>query len=337
MEITSHPPLSTRCIWPASPSLETRESGTPHVVPYGQSGLPAHCAFTDLVRFQDRWLCCFRESDAHALGKLGVIRVLESPDGENWRAAHVFADDGYDLRDPHFSRPGDGRLMINFTGRTQVNGVYEDVQSFAAFTSGEAGWGEAVALEADGYWIWQIGWHEGVAYSWARQIVEGLPYGFFRSRDGVQWERLISLQGGNETAVTPLPDGRLLAFRRRNDAEIGISAAPFLDWTWTPQGRFAGGPGLLVLSDGRVLAGCRFHRPNLPREKKSYFALSLLDPASGMLQPRIEFQGGPDCGYPGLVEHEGEIWVSHYSGTKTESSIYLTRVPTAALDFLSLS
>ncbi len=306
MEITSTPPVHTRRIWQGAP----------------------HCAFTDLVLFEGRWLCCFRESDAHALGRLGVIRILESRDGEAWQSAHVFADPGYDLRDPHFSQPGDGRLMMNFTGRTQVNGLYEDVLSFAAFSRDGVAWSDAVPIEADGYWIWQVRWHEGTAYSWARKIVEGLPYGFFRSADGIHWERLIAMDGGNETAITVLPDGRLMAFRRRNDAEVGISSAPFLDWEWTPQGRYAGGPGLLVLSSGRVLAGCRYHRPNMPREEKSYFALSLVDLDQLSLLPVIDFQGGRDCGYPGMVEHGGEIWVSHYAGSKTESAIYLSRVPT---------
>lgn len=313
MEVSSHPAVTTRRIWQGAP----------------------HCAFTDLAFFAGRWLCCFRESDFHALGRLGVIRVLESTDGEDWQSAYVFTDPGYDLRDPHFSHPGDGRLMINFTGRTQVNGAYEDVLSFAAFTSDGVAWGASIPLQADGYWIWQIRWHEGFAYSWARKIVEGLPYGFFRSADGINWERLIAMEGGNETALTALPDGHLMAFRRRNDAEIGISSAPFLHWDWTPQGRYAGGPALLVLKDGRVLAGCRYHRSTLPREEKSYFALSLVDIDQRLLLPSIEFQGGQDCGYPGLVENGAEIWVSHYAGSKTESAIYLSRVPISALEISS--
>lgn len=309
METHSNPLVSTRRIWQGAP----------------------HCAFTDLVFFAGRWLCCFRESDSHALGILGVIRVLESRDGEDWQSAYVFTDPGYDLRDPHFSEPGDGRLMINFTGRTQVNGVYEDVQSFGAFSSDGITWSQPAALEADGYWIWQIRWQEGIAYSWARKIVEGLPYGFFRSSDGIVWEQIISLEGGNETALTLLPDGRMLAFRRRNDAEIGVSAPPFENWEWHPQGRYAGGPNLLKLADGRIVAGCRYHRPNTPREEKSYFALSLLDVENLSLQSVVEFQGGQDCGYPGMVEKDGELWVSHYAGSKTDSAIFLSQVPLSAL------
>lgn len=40
-----------------------------------------HSAFTDLIRFQDRWLCCFREATTHA-SKDGTIRIIESADGD---------------------------------------------------------------------------------------------------------------------------------------------------------------------------------------------------------------------------------------------------------------
>lgn len=290
----------------------------------------AHCAFTDLVFFDGRWLCCFRESDSHALGILGIIRVIESQDGEDWHSVHVFSDSGFDLRDPHFSRPSDDRLMINFTGRTQVDGRYEDVLSFASFLSADNAWDAPVAMESDGYWIWQIRWHEGVAYTWARKIIEGLPYRFLRSKDGIHWEKLVQLDGGNETSITFLADGRLLAFRRRADAEIGISSFPYLDWQWHSQQQFVGGPNLLVLSSGEVIAGCRLHRPGVPQEERSYFVINVVDVEKLTFQPVMEFAGGQDCGYPGLVENGGEIWVSHYAGSKTQSAIYLSRVPISA-------
>ena len=97
-----------------NPILETRKiwEGAPH------------CAFTDLAYHSGQWLCCFRESDSHALGRLGTIRVLKSTDGQCWTSAFVFSDPALDLRDPHFSQPGDGRLVLNFTGRQQAGGEY---------------------------------------------------------------------------------------------------------------------------------------------------------------------------------------------------------------------
>ena len=300
-----------------NPILETRKiwEGAPH------------CAFTDLAYHSGQWLCCFRESDSHALGRLGTIRVLKSTDGQCWTSAFVFSDPALDLRDPHFSQPGDARLVLNFTGRQQADGKYLGIQSFVTFSADGNAWDPPIAMSTDGYWVWQIRWHAGLAYTWSRKIVEGLPYAFFRSADAIHWEPTIRLESGNETALAVLNDGRLLALRRKNDAMLGISSPPYQTWEWNQLGRFVGGPNLMVLSDGRVIAGCRYHHPDLPEDQKSYFALSIVSTDQLSMQPVITFPGGQDCGYPGMVEKDSILWVSHYSGTKHDAAIYLTQIP----------
>ena len=62
----------------------------------------AHNAFTDLIRFRDRWYCTFREAEAHVGGN-GKLRVLESDRGEKWDSAALLSEDGIDLRDPKLS------------------------------------------------------------------------------------------------------------------------------------------------------------------------------------------------------------------------------------------
>jgi hypothetical protein len=45
-----------------------------------------HNAFTDLVRYNDRWFCTFREGRGHASFD-GSLRVLRSGDGAKWESA----------------------------------------------------------------------------------------------------------------------------------------------------------------------------------------------------------------------------------------------------------
>ncbi len=45
-----------------------------------------HNAFTDLVRFNDRWFCVFREGQGH-VSPDGALRVITSVDGEKWESA----------------------------------------------------------------------------------------------------------------------------------------------------------------------------------------------------------------------------------------------------------
>src|SRR4051812_33142162 len=70
-----------------------------------------HSAFTDLVYFKGRWLCVFREGQAHVSAD-GAIVVLESGDCEKWeRAAKLTSADG-DLRDPKISIAPENRLLL---------------------------------------------------------------------------------------------------------------------------------------------------------------------------------------------------------------------------------
>ena len=49
-----------------------------------------HNAFTDLIRWQDKWWCTFREADAHVGGD-GQARVLVSTDGKTWESAALIS------------------------------------------------------------------------------------------------------------------------------------------------------------------------------------------------------------------------------------------------------
>ena len=71
----------------------------------------AHNAFTDLIRWRNRWYCTFREGDAHVGGD-GRIRVLVSADGDKWTSAALVSEAGIDLRDAKPSITPDDRLMI---------------------------------------------------------------------------------------------------------------------------------------------------------------------------------------------------------------------------------
>src|ERR1044071_3170971 len=91
--------------------ISTASAATPEVVSVKKIwDKGKHNAFTDLVRFKDKWFCVFRESEAHVGGN-GVIRVLTSADGEEWTLAATVAEEGIDLRDPKVSVTPKGKLM----------------------------------------------------------------------------------------------------------------------------------------------------------------------------------------------------------------------------------
>ena len=53
-----------------------------------------HNAFTDLVRFKDRWYCVFREGKGH-VSPDGALRVLTSANGKQWESAALLTSEDW--------------------------------------------------------------------------------------------------------------------------------------------------------------------------------------------------------------------------------------------------
>lgn len=96
----------TLVVRPAAEIIDVREI----------SDAPASCAFTDLIRPRDSWVCVFCEGDSHVPGTNGAIRVLTSADGNQWSSAALMREAAVGLRDPKFSAMPDGRLMLLMGG-----------------------------------------------------------------------------------------------------------------------------------------------------------------------------------------------------------------------------
>lgn len=78
-------------------------------------------AFTDLIFFQDKFFCCFRESNSHAGGESGKIRILVSLDALHWESVALLSEAGHDLRDPKFLS-----LLIHTGNGSTRNLFWED-------------------------------------------------------------------------------------------------------------------------------------------------------------------------------------------------------------------
>jgi len=70
-----------------------------------------HNAFTDLIWWNGRFWCVFRQGRGHVSAD-GKIRVLVSKDADVWEPTALVVLEGYDLRDPHVSITPDNRLML---------------------------------------------------------------------------------------------------------------------------------------------------------------------------------------------------------------------------------
>ena len=292
-----------------------------------------HNAFTDLIRFRDAWFCSFRESAGHVGGD-GEIRVLTSPDGEIWKSAALIAEQGIDLRDPKLSITPDGRLMI-VAGGSIYNGTktLQGRQPRVMFSADGVKWTEPQKVLADGDWLWRVTWHDGVAYGVSYNTIDTAAKGdwsltLYRSQNGVDWEKVTKLDvpgRANETTLRFLQSGKLVAMVRREGNEalkherrgwIGVAESPYEKWSWTEIHQHFGGPNFLELPNGDLWAGTRG-----PGAKT---ILCEMTPTT--LKPVLTLPSGGDCSYPGLVWHDGLLWMSYYSSHEGKTSIYLAKI-----------
>ena len=107
---------------------------------------------------------------------------------------------------------------------------------------------------------------------------------------------------------------------------MGTAAPPYTEWNWKPLGRRIGGQFITVLPDGRLLAVTRLHEA-FGGHQTGYTALVWIDPKTGALTEALRVpSGGGDTAYPGVVLHEGVLWISYYSRHGGKTEIYLAKV-----------
>ncbi len=300
-----------------------------------------HNAFTDLVRFDRKSFCTFREADGHVRGN-GKIRVLSSDDGEAWQSSALLSEEGIDLRDPKFSVTPDNRLMLVMGGSLYEDKKLKERQSRVAFSKDGRNWSAPQRVLDKGDWLWRVTWQKGRAYGIVYSVRQAAP-----GNPGVQEEwtvRLVESEDGiafrlvtmldvpgrpNEATVRFLANGDCIALIRREglnpnpdkDAWIGTSRAPYKDWKWRSAGVQVGGPNFLVLPGGAMVASGRQYNAR-PATNKTF--VGRMDRQS--VKQELILPSGGDCSYPGMVWHDGLLWLSYYSTHEGKTAIYLAKV-----------
>ncbi len=288
-----------------------------------------HNAFTDLVWHEGHWYCVFREGGAH-VSPDGALRVLRSTDGRRWESAALLRSDASDLRDAKLAVTPAGELMLS--GAAALHDRSRQThQSLVWFSRDGREWSEPVPVADPDVWLWRVTWHGDRAY--------GLGYGcgderyvrLYTSRDGRRFETLVDRlfdQGyPNESSLVFEGDRAFCLLRRDGEPANGLlgeSQAPFTEWTWRDLGQKIGGPMMLRLPDGRLLAAVRLY------DQRVRTALCWVDPQAGTLTEALELPSGGDTSYAGMVWRDDLLWVSYYSSHEGKSSIYLATVEVGA-------
>jgi hypothetical protein len=296
-------------------------------------GQAPHNAFTDLIRFQDRWFCVFREGTSH-VSPDGSLRVITSADGDKWESAALVASPVADLRDakisvvPDTNNAGarDGQLMLS--GAAALHDTSQHThQSLAWFSKDGRTWGEPQKIGDPDFWLWRITWHKGNAYSVGYDCQDERSTRLYASADGKKFDTLVErlFDVGKPSEASLAFDGDTCYCLLRCDGTgstgmLGTAESPYTKWEWKDLGLKIGGPNLLRLPDGRLIAAVRLH------DGGAHTSLGWIDPQSGKLVEALRLPSGGDTSYAGLVWHDGLLWVSYYSSHEGKTSIYLAKV-----------
>lgn len=291
-----------------------------------------HNAFTGLVRFRDRWYCAFREGQDHVC-PTGALRVLTSADGRQWTSAAHLTDPKADLRDASLSITSEGKLMLNGAAALhQPNPVRH--QSMVWLSEDGAKWSEAIRVGEPNLWLWSVSWHKGEGYGVGYATVAPEFARLYKTGNGGKTfqplvEKIYNDQfpaeaPPNESSLVFTEDGTCYGLFRRDERGapglLGVSKPPYTEWTWKVLNLRIGGPKLIRLPDARWVAAVRLYDGGVRT------SLCWLDSEAGKLTECLKLPSGGDTSYPGMVWHDGLLWISYYSSHEGKTSIYLAKV-----------
>jgi arylsulfatase len=299
-----------------------------------------HNAFTDLVRWHDRWWCTFREGAGHVSTEAG-IRVISSADGDRWESAALIERSGHDLRDPKITTTPDGMQLMIVAGDTTRDGTKPATwsQSFVSFSDDGRKWSDIHHVGPEDFWLWRVTWHDGKSYGIAYDVspdsrsAKAYATTLLASADGRSFNPLVpklyDVSGPTEATLRFAADGTALCLQRRdgkesNTALLGTSRPPYTDWTWRDLGKYFGGPNFVQLADGKWIAAGRLFNVGQPPATRT--AVCELDTAAGQLRPLLLLPSAGDSSYPGLAWHDDQLWMSYYSSHEGKTNIYLARI-----------
>lgn len=288
-----------------------------------------HNAFTDLVRWQDKMCCAFREGQGHA-GDNGKLRIIVSQNGKRWESAGLLSLPEYDLRDAALSVTPDGRLMV-LGGAQQVRDGERLTGTFVSFSKDGRTFTAPRIVIPLGRWLWRVTWHGDVAY--------GVSYGtndnryqsaLLKTKDGIHYETVTDRlfgEGGwpTEARLRFADDGTCYCLHRRdgqagNSAYLGTAKRPYTDWKWHDLHDRLGGPNFWQIPNGEWIGAGRLYDGG-PRTE-----LVHLDVENGKMTPLLRLPSGGDTSYPGMLWHDDMLWVSYYASHEGKTNIYMSKI-----------
>ena len=321
------------------------------------------CAFTDMVRYNGKFYCTFREASSHVPtfdGDDGKIRVIISDDGESWKSVALIEEKGVDLRDPKLSVMPDNRLMITCGGSVYDNNRLMEWNTRVIYSENGKEWTRPFRVKGIplNNWFFRLTWKGDTGYV-AANICEadpktgGVIMGYtegtarklivYKTTDGMNYEQV-----SDDIAPTPVACEATIKFKNdstmfmviRNAGSSNLSRWGMFTESKFPYKQFTtinkidhilGGPNILSLENDRWLLGTRGKMQNFwgisDSDKNENTTVLLRIDENGIFETICELpSGGQDTGYPGFVIYNDRLWVSYYSSHEGKAAIYISSI-----------
>jgi len=299
-----------------------------------------HNAFTDLLRFKNKFYCTFREGPGHVSGPTGNARILSSLDGKNWQNIASFKLDGMDVRDPKLSITPDKRIMVLIDVETYKDGKVETRKPYVSYSdkNGEnfsqpepSKVDPKIAVKSD--WVWRVTWNKGTGYA-----IDYQPGAIFllKTTDGKYFENVskIDIDGSpNECTIRFDKNGKMYVLVRREEGDkkgvLAICDFPYTTWQFRKLKFQLGGPDFIFLNDHTLLIGSRYYSADQVEQKKlniTKTAVFVTDIKGNVLKIIPIDESGGDTSYPGMLLYKNNLWFSYYSSHEGKTSIYLAKL-----------
>ncbi len=292
---------------------------------------------TDIVRYKGHFFMAFAKPTRE---RQNAIHILQSADGRDWKLATTLRSEieerrpdvthstHYSGRPVWFSTMPSGRLCV--TGRASEKTIVWS-------TDDGADWREELDIKLSRSYS-RIHWQNDRAYCVSDESSScGEKFELFRlesagedSAPKTVYElshNSHTLTGPRESQLVVTKDRAfcMLSFKTYNfdkvrrwlipsgkyaTGSIGVSKAPYTEWTWTQTNLKFGHPNLLVLKDASIVSSVFIEGD------EAHSALCQIDPSTGKLTELLRFPTGGIRQPVGMAEYDGHIWASFYDGPR---------------------
>lgn len=283
-----------------------------------------HNAFTDLIFYDNQFWCAYRQASSHMLLD-GVLVILTSKNAKDWNQYQILSWAGGDLRDPKFVINSQNQLWLMSGLRMACFNNYERRIASIDWQLHDDGF--VFAHGQLGTWRWSgtLFDNQVLSVGYSGRDTKGVLYTSQKSTD---WKPLVSAFFPksdcftNESSLVFNKKEQIAYALVRRDGEncpamLGKSQRPFMQWDWTALDLRVGGPKLIQLDKGNLIAGFR-----LFTEESVSMVLAEIDIENGCFFNIIELPSDGDCSYPGLLIKNNLIYVTYYSSHDNGCQIY---------------